>query len=881
MDEILQQADAVAQSGQARWVSVVGPPGSGKTGLLRALASLLESRRGGSGDPAERRAFRVFSAQPPMVPEPEDSIAAQWLLAALGLTGRASPPERAAGLRKALEPLPPQEAERELAFLAPLLDAELESYESAPARGYDAASARVRAWTACSRFLSLAASKGPVALFLDDAQFLDAEGYGLLSYLFSPRRGAETVWGSPVLVVAASPYAAPYATKDDQLYREIATAKPDAAVRIALPKKDEPSAAAALPLLGPDARSVLTAAAVVGNRFAASRIVSLLPDLPVHDLLRSLAALGLLEAIEEAELYRFRSLSVAAAALAGADPAAVQSLHRRLAELIEERYHGQEKIVASALAHHYREAGVPLAASAYGILAAEVDENLARYEDAVDGFRKAAAEAPDAPGRVRAVLSAGRVLRRLSRINDAEREYRDGLSLAEEQGLEPFAADAEASLAYCAFFRHELPEAERLAEHARVRAKQCGNRLAEASAMNTLGLACYRTGRFTDAIAWYLQAQEAHRERQDGRGMATSLSNLGNVYHSEGLFEAATTAFLEALTMRRETGDRYGEAVALENLAVLHRRRGNYDQAMTAFRESLQVARDIGDVRDTADALEELSELHFERGYYADALDLAAESATLFHDLGDAVGEAVCLLLLARVHARRGAIEEAFRGGESALATLRGSEDHLSRPPALYAWGEVLEAVRDPAAAAGAYQETVDVCRTAPDYSARFSAEVALARLSRDRAAVKALYEKAVEAGLRPAALTALAAEARVALDAGDAAGAEGAAARAADQARALGVQPVLGETLWVLGNALLSLGRVGEALSTLTEAHLQAEALECPPLHQRTHESLANLHQTAGDAEEGKRHRKQAEQQAAAIRNSIQDPALQARFTT
>ncbi|MBV6450033.1 MAG: hypothetical protein MHPDNHAH_00753 [Anaerolineales bacterium] len=113
-------------------------------------------------------------------------------------------------------------------------------------------------------------------------------------------------------------------------------------------------------------------------------------------------------------------------------------------------------------------------------------------------------------------------------------------------------------------------------------------------------------------------------------GMATLAGKLGDYAQTEKLLE-------EVLAYRRHTKDKARLPLTLNNLAIAARRLGKLERAEQLFTEVISLSRDSDNFDSLSHALLGLSEIHVDSKRYEEAIRLQQESLAIRHNLG-AVG---------------------------------------------------------------------------------------------------------------------------------------------------------------------------------------------------------------------------------------------------
>jgi DNA-binding SARP family transcriptional activator/tetratricopeptide (TPR) repeat protein len=226
--------------------------------------------------------------------------------------------------------------------------------------------------------------------------------------------------------------------------------------------------------------------------------------------------------------------------------------------------------------------------------------------------------------------------------------------------------------------------------HASHAARQAGDRAAEAYALNYLGIAGYRLGRYPQAAGYLRQALAVFREIGDRLGEGLVLTNLASGDCRQGRYRQATGQGRQALALFREIGERLGEAHALNGIGLVEWRQGRYPQAAGHFRRAMVLFRAAGDRSNEAHALGNLGMVNGRLGRYPQATYCLAQALSLFRETGYRTGEATTLTDLGSVACQQGHHHEAGRYQEQALTLFREIGERAGEVEALNGLGDVL-----------------------------------------------------------------------------------------------------------------------------------------------------------------------------------------------
>ncbi len=235
-----------------------------------------------------------------------------------------------------------------------------------------------------------------------------------------------------------------------------------------------------------------------------------------------------------------------------------------------------------------------------------------------------------------------------------------------------------------------LPEAIIIFSHALGAARRIGDRAAEATTLNNIGLVDWQQSHFQQATDHHQQALALFRKTSDLAGEAHALVNLGLVEKELGRYEQAASHQREAVAIYRDIGDRLGEGRALGSLGLARQRQGRYQDAADYHQQTLDLFRAIGDHQGEGWALARLGVIDLRQGHYQGAAGYLQQALPLFQELGSTVGKAEILARLGDAYLEIGRYKQAAGNFEQALATYRKIGNPSLEADALNGLGDVL-----------------------------------------------------------------------------------------------------------------------------------------------------------------------------------------------
>ncbi len=160
---------------------------------------------------------------------------------------------------------------------------------------------------------------------------------------------------------------------------------------------------------------------------------------------------------------------------------------------------------------------------------------------------------------------------------------------------------------------------------------------------------------YAEAAAHLQESRAIYEALGERGGMARALNNLGLVEWVQGQLDEADTAFSAALAIQQELGETWGVAAALANLGLIASDRGNMVAARRYHEQSLALFRTLGDGQNANVVLNNLGVLALQEGNYAEARALWEECLAVCRGLGNKEGEGLAvanLVVVARDEAR-------------------------------------------------------------------------------------------------------------------------------------------------------------------------------------------------------------------------------------
>jgi tetratricopeptide (TPR) repeat protein len=299
---------------------------------------------------------------------------------------------------------------------------------------------------------------------------------------------------------------------------------------------------------------------------------------------------------------------------------------------------------------------------------------------------------------------------------------------------------------------------------------------------------------------WSALSQEARaicEQFQDQACVASILRRFGNASLIALDAESAEKYFAQALPLARRIGSAGEEVQILNGMAMAREERGQLDQSVADQKQIVSLSRTIRNRGSEQQSLANLGEILLYAGSVQAALDSLEAALKIAREIDYPTAISSDLITLANIHRLQGNLPQSAEAAQRALSVARKTGFVSLQVAALEEWARVLLAQDDVPAAQAALREAAGLHMPGEDISAYTD---------------PLLAARAALAAQKPAETVTLAR----------------AAADAAAKQRTFSRQAIAEA---VLGQALLALGKTGEARAAVQQAWARVEKSQWRPI--------------------------------------------------
>jgi DNA-binding CsgD family transcriptional regulator/tetratricopeptide (TPR) repeat protein len=414
---------------------------------------------------------------------------------------------------------------------------------------------------------------------------------------------------------------------------------------LAVPRNVHEAVRQRLPRLDNELRTLLSLAAVAGQRFNLATICEL-SGRDAAAVLTGLDGLAAAQLVVEVspENFAFRHPLTRDAVYSGLRPSELRTLHRRMVDVLAKAGSRSPEGRVGELAYHCYAGGLWEKALEFSARAAERASALYAPQEAAEHLNRAVLAAHQLgifppPGILRA---RGKARETLGHAAEAGRDYEAALQAARasEDRLAEWQALLDLGILWAA---RDQQVAGSYIGQALALARELEDPALLAQSLNAVGDWYAQTGNPGPAIGLHEEALARFETLGDEAGVAWALNLLGMASQLQGDLIRARDCFERSADLFRRLGNLRGLASALTNLSIcggghqhdLEVAAMGLDRAVAVGEEAVRVAREIYWGAGEAFALAELTLRLILRGDYRRAQTLGEAALKLAEDIGE------------------------------------------------------------------------------------------------------------------------------------------------------------------------------------------------------------------------------------------------------
>lgn len=230
----------------------------------------------------------------------------------------------------------------------------------------------------------------------------------------------------------------------------------------------------------------------------------------------------------------------------------------------------------------------------------------------------------------------------------------------------------------------------------------------------TQSFACFRLGRYKQALELGTTSLELFKTLSDSIGQQRALNTLGIIYAESGDLTGALRNFLETQKLCETLGDTKGEANAFNNLGIVYGYLGDYANSLESQLKSLAISQRYGFQAFEMRSLVNIASVYLEQDKPAEALEYLERSLKLRSD-EDPHTYAIAIGHMAKAHRGLGDFQQALAFGHESLKLMESIGDTATASYALKELGSINFQLGDFEKAEQHFQHSLDIIHQVGD----------------------------------------------------------------------------------------------------------------------------------------------------------------------
>jgi tetratricopeptide (TPR) repeat protein len=230
-----------------------------------------------------------------------------------------------------------------------------------------------------------------------------------------------------------------------------------------------------------------------------------------------------------------------------------------------------------------------------------------------------------------------------------------------------------------------------------------------ARTLSHAGIVSWQLGRYPDAMDDLKEALSLYRDLADPRGQAKTLNNLGRMQLHLGYHRDALESYQKSLEIFREIGGAQNEAILYHNIGNVYHYKGSYEDGLDAYRRALATFRSIGDLPNESDVLNDIGAIYRSAECYDEALIYHEKARSIAEEIGDLSQQLTAIRGIADVRRECGRGDEALDYYDTALRMAREIGDPYQEAKVLEGIGEAILGTRRPDNARIVFRQALDI----------------------------------------------------------------------------------------------------------------------------------------------------------------------------
>lgn len=168
--------------------------------------------------------------------------------------------------------------------------------------------------------------------------------------------------------------------------------------------------------------------------------------------------------------------------------------------------------------------------------------------------------------------------------------------------------------------------------------------------MNQAGIIYYTKGDIVNSLSCLDKSYKYAEKINNLAIMAKVSGNLGAIYHATGMISKAQDFFDRSIHISKKISDQQGYVAGCINLGILYMDKGFFDKAEVLFNEAVEISREISSRLNECIAIANIGDIMYERGLEYKALEYYNRSFEIAREINVPLGEGIYHISTARMY---------------------------------------------------------------------------------------------------------------------------------------------------------------------------------------------------------------------------------------
>jgi signal transduction histidine kinase/CheY-like chemotaxis protein len=260
---------------------------------------------------------------------------------------------------------------------------------------------------------------------------------------------------------------------------------------------------------------------------------------------------------------------------------------------------------------------------------------IGQSTDAVfDSLKLELEQATEAAQKVALYIDIADRIRTSQSIEKMEGYLQQAAKIAEETKDKKLITDVlmEKGKLFSAKGQHE--EGENIFKQSLENYKAINFEMGQLMALNALGIATKRQGKYVEAVSYLEQATQLFNDTSPSARKASVYANLGNSYFRINQFELAYEASFKALKYFEEAGNNRGIGLTYGNIGSLYKDQGNQDKALEYYQQSVVILEKEKSLKGLLNAYGNMASVYSNKENYKTSIDFHEKQLNIAEQLG-------------------------------------------------------------------------------------------------------------------------------------------------------------------------------------------------------------------------------------------------------